>query len=80
MKGFKYQVTVTVLLYKHKMKGNIEYSTLYVNSASKTVINSDKYDLDKSFEDILYRIDNWTNKASSWIIASIDGEYEYFCL
>ena len=64
MKGFKYQITVTVLLYKHKVNGDIEYAPVYFNSATKTVINSDKYDLDKSFPEILYRIDNWINEGS----------------
>ena len=38
-----------------------EYSPVYFNSATKTVVNSEYY-LDKSFQDILYRIDNWINK------------------
>ena len=75
MKSFKYQITVTVLLYKHNINGDIEYSPVCFNSATKTVIDSDKYDLDKSFQEILYRIDNWINKGSGWIIESIDGEY-----
>ena len=56
-KGFKYQITVTVLLYKHKENGDIQYASVYFNSATKTIINSDKYMLDKSFQEILYRID-----------------------
>ena len=39
------------------MNGNIEYSPVYFNSATKTVIKSDKYDLDKCFQEILYRIE-----------------------
>ena len=62
MKDFKYEITVTVLLCKHKKNG--EYAPVYFNSASKTVINSDKYDLDKSFQESLYRIDNWVNEGS----------------
>ena len=58
MKGFKYQITVTVLLCTHKENGDIEYDPVYFNSETKTVINSDKYDLDKSFHEILYRTDN----------------------
>ena len=50
MKGFKYQITVAALLSKHKMNGDIEYAPVYFNSATKTVINSDKYMLDKSFQ------------------------------
>ena len=65
---FKYQITMTVLLYKHKMDGNTEYSP------TKTVINFE-YCLDKSFQEILHRIDNWINKGSVRKILSIDGEY-----
>ena len=74
MKGFKYQITVTVLLFKYKIYGDIEYAPIYFNSATKTVINSDKYDLDKSFQEILYRIDNWINEGSGWIIESIEAQ------
>ena len=73
MKGFKYQTTMAVLLYKRKMDGDTEYSPVFFNSATKTVINFD-YFLDKSFQEILYRTDNWINKGSGWIIESIDGE------
>ena len=75
MKSFKYQITVTVLLCKHKQNGDIEYAPVYYNSATKTVINSDKYDLDKSFQGILYRIDNWINEGFNWIIESIEVQY-----
>ena len=47
MKGFKYQITV--LLCKYKINGDKEYASVYFNSATKTVINSDEYMLDKSF-------------------------------
>ena len=40
------------------MNGDIQYAPVYFNSATKTVINSDKYMLDKAFQEILYRIDN----------------------
>ena len=43
-------------------------------SITKTIINLD-FNLDKSFEEILYRIDNWINEGSGWIIDSINGEY-----
>ena len=75
MKSFKYQITVTVLLCKHKMNGDIEYAPVYFNSATKTVVNYDKYDLDKSFQEILYRIDNRINEGSGWIIESIEAQY-----
>ena len=75
MEGFKYQITVTVLLCKHKQNGDIEYAPVYFNSSTETEINSDKYNLDKSFQEILYKIDNWINEGSGWIIESINGEY-----
>ena len=31
--------------------------------------------LDKSFQEPLYRIDNWINKASGWIIESLAAQY-----
>ena len=61
---FKYQMTVKVLLSKHKENGEIEFAHVYFNSTTKTVINSDKYMLDKSFQEILFKIDNWINKGS----------------
>ena len=74
MKGFKYQATVAILLNKHKMDGYTEYSPVYFNSTNKTVINFE-YMLDKSFQEIMYRIDNWINRGSGWIIESVNGEY-----
>ena len=56
-KGFKYQITLAVLLSKLKTDGSIKYSPVYFNSTTKTVINS-KFSLDQSFQEILYRIDN----------------------
>ena len=50
MKGFKYQITMIVLLYKHKMDGDTEYSPVYFNFTTKTVINSEYY-LDTSFQE-----------------------------
>ena len=74
MRGFKYQNTAKILLSKEKENGEIEYSSVYFNSITKTVINSE-FSLDKSFQEILYRIDNWINEGSGWIIESINGEY-----
>ena len=73
IKGFKYQITLIILLCKIKTDGSIEYSPVYYNSATKTVINSDEFGLDQSFREILYRIDNWINQGSGWIVESIEG-------
>ena len=64
MKLKAYQITVKVLLRKQKENGDIVFAPVYFNSSTKTVINI-KNDLDKSFEEILYRTDNWINKGSA---------------
>ena len=38
------------------------------------MINSE-FSLDKSFQEILYRIDNCINEGSDWIVESIYGKY-----
>ena len=43
---FKYQITLTVLLSKVKNDKSIEYSAVYFNSVTKTVVNSE-FSLDK---------------------------------
>ena len=74
MKRFKYQITMNISLNKEKINGDTAYSRVYFNSITKTVINFD-FNLDKPFEEILYRIDNWINEESGWIIDLINGEY-----
>ena len=74
LKGFKYQITPTVLLSKVKNDKNIEYSAMYFNSTTKTVINSE-LSLNKSFQKVLYRVDNWINEGSGCVVESIYGEY-----
>ena len=61
IKGFKYQITIKALLRKDKHNWDIEFAPVYFNSTSKTVINF-KYDLDKSFQEVLYKIENCINK------------------
>ena len=58
------------MLSKHKENGDIEFAPVYFDSITKTVITSE-YDLDKSFQEILYRIDNWINEKSGWVIESV---------
>ena len=57
IKGFKYLITVKVLSRKHTENGGTEFVPIYVNSSTKAVIYS-KYRLDKSFQEILYNINN----------------------
>ena len=63
------------MLSKYKENTNRELTTIHFNSIAKAVINSDKYDLDKPFQDIFNRIDNWINEGSGLIIESRDAEY-----
>ena len=51
----------------------MEFSPVYFNSANKAVINFE-YNLEKSFQKILYRIDNWINEGPGWWNESIDAE------
>ena len=69
-KGFTYQITVKVLLKKYKLDGEIEFRPVYFNSVTKTVTNH-RFQLESSFQEILYMIDNWINEASGWIIEFI---------
>ena len=73
-RGFKYQITVKVLSKKYKPNGEIEFTPAYFNSSTKTVINR-RYMLNKSFQEIFYRIDAWINRGSGWIIESIESQY-----
>ena len=73
-KCFKYQITVKVSLKKYKSNGEIEYTPVYFNSSTKTIINN-RFKLDQSFQEILYRIDAWNNRGSGWIIELIESQY-----
>ena len=55
-KGFKYQITLKVMLKKYKSNGEIEFRPVYFNSTTKIVINH-KFNLEHGFQEILYRID-----------------------
>ena len=63
IKGFKYRITLAVLLSKIKSYENIEYSPVYLNSTTKTVVNN-KFNIDQLFQEIIYRIDNWISEGS----------------
>ena len=76
MKGFKYQITLCVLLSKVKSMENalhsdfIEFSTIYLNSLTKTVIG-EKYYLNECFNEIIFRLGNWISCGSGWNVDSI---------
>ena len=59
-----------VLLKKYKSNGEIEFAPVYFNSVTKTVVNH-RFRLENSFQKILYVIDVWINKGSSWKVESM---------
>ena len=74
IKGFKYQITVKVLLEKYKRNKEIEFTPVCFNSSANTIINR-KYKLDQSFQETLHRTDAWINRRSGWIIELIQSQY-----
>ena len=72
--GFKYQITVKVLLRKYKLIREIEFAPVYINSVTKTVIDH-RFRLENSFQKILYVIDVWINNGSGWNVESIESQY-----
>ena len=74
MKGFKYQITLHVLLSKVKSSDLIEYSTVYFNSLTKTVIVN-KYFLDQCFNEIIFRLENCISHGSGWHADNILNQY-----
>ena len=67
------QTTLKVTLKKYKST-EIEFAPAYFNSTIKTVINH-RISLENSFQKILYRIDNWINKGSGWIVELVESQY-----
>ena len=55
LKRFKYQITLHVSLSNVKSSDLIEYSTVYLNSLTKTIIGN-KYFLDQCFNEIIFRL------------------------
>ena len=64
-----------VFLREHKKGRDVGFAPVYFNSTTKTVINSDKYLLQKYVQKLLYKIENWINEGFGWVIESTDAEY-----
>ena len=75
LKGFKYQIALAVLLSKVKNSGEIEYSPVCFNSLNKTVIRSNKFKLNQSFQYTTYRLENWLSNGSGWIVEEIINQF-----
>ena len=63
MRSFKYQITVKVLLKKYELNGEIEFTLVYFNSLTKTIINN-RFESKNSFQEILYMIVALINEGS----------------
>ena len=72
--GFKYQITVKVLLKKYKLNREVKLAPVSFNSVAKAVINH-RFGLENSFQEMLYMIDVWVNKGSGWNVESIESQY-----
>ena len=75
LKGFKYQITLAILLSKMKNNGEIEYSPVYFNSLTKRVIDSGKLKLDQAFQEIIHKLEVWISHGSGWIVEEIISQY-----
>ena len=73
-KGFKYQLTLKVLLSKVKISNETEYSPVYFNSLTKTVTNN-HFKLDDCFSEIIYKLENWISHGFVWIVEEIISQY-----
>ena len=74
IKGFKYQITLQVSLSKVRSNDFINYSIIYLNSLTKTVIG-EKYHLNECFNEKKFRLENGISHGSGWIADSILNQY-----
>ena len=77
LKGFKYQITLAVLLSKTRNSGKVEDSPVYFNSLTITVIYN-KFKLNQSFQEIINRLENWISHGSGWIVEEIISQFLKF--
>ena len=74
IKASKYQITVRILLRKDKGSRDIEFSPASFDSTTKVVIIF-KYELNKSLQGVLYKIENWIYEGSRWVIEIVEAEF-----
>ena len=73
-KGFKYQITVKILLKEYKLNGEVEFAPFCFNSVTKPKINH-RLRLENPFQEILYMIEVGINNGSGWNVESLESEY-----
>ena len=69
-KGFKYQITLKVTLKKASQMEKLNL-LLFISIQQQKI---QLWEIDKSIQEILYRIDNWINEASGWIVELIESQ------
>ena len=77
MKSKDLSIKLLSNLFLKNCKGtDTEFSPVYFNPTkkNKTLINH-QTNFGKSFQGILYRIDNYINEVSGWIVESIESKY-----
>ena len=62
------------MLKKYKPNGEMEFGPVCFNSTTKPVVNH-KFILKNAFQEILYRIDDWINEGSGWIVELIESQH-----
>ena len=73
-RGFKYLISVKIILKKRINDNEFDPKTLHFNSLVKTVINQ-RYHLNDSFKETLNLLNIWINEGSGWVIGEIKGLY-----
>ena len=61
------------MLKKYKPNREIKFRPVYFNSTTEIVTNR-KFSLENPFQEILQRIDNWTNGGSGCIVELIKSQ------
>ena len=62
------------MLKRYKLNEEIEFAPIYFNSVTKLVINN-RFELGKSFQEILCKTDAWINNGLGWITESTESQY-----
>ena len=55
--------------------GEVEYSPVYFNFLTKTVIGFGKFNLNQAFQEIYHRLENWISHGSGWIAQKIISQF-----
>ena len=71
IEGFKYQITLKVLLSKYKENAEREFAPVNFSFTAKTLVGfEDSHD--RSFQEVFNRIDNWISEGSGWVIEYVN--------